>query len=523
MGVAFIVTVLVALLIVMIRTYVSRPVADTDDEEAGHEEPDDKATRKAKTPGAKKKKEQPRATATGEAETGGVVLTGEFKEILRILNHTTHSIFISGKAGTGKSHLLQYFTEKTHKQFVVLAPTGIAALNVKGQTIHSFFRFPGGPIHASALQPDPARRDLFQNLEMIIIDEVSMVRADLMDGIDWALRTNRNRKETPFGGVQMVFIGDLYQLPPVVAGNELSQFIRTHYGGEYFFNAPVFRAGFHYVRKELTHVFRQQDDAFKQILGKIRENKAGSRDFALLNARHVGNAGGPVADAVYLTTTNSNVRKINQSNLAQLTTPECVYPAVFTGKIEAEYNRLHAKLLAKEITGAQFEEQLDGKLPADVHLKLKLGAQIMLIKNDPLKRWVNGSVGRLVKLDPDAIWVRVDGKTHKVEREQWSEITYAYDAQTKAITAQTKGTFRQFPVKLAWAMTIHKSQGKTFDRAVIDMGSGAFAHGQTYVALSRCRTLEGIRLNRQIGPADIIVDQRVAEYYRTAFGNSVQK
>jgi ATP-dependent exoDNAse (exonuclease V) alpha subunit len=166
---------------------------------------------------------------------------------------------------------------------------------------------------------------------------------------------------------------------------------------------------------------------------------------------------------------------------------------------------------------------MDGKLPADVHLKLKLGAQIMFIKNDPLKRWVNGTVGRLVKLDADAIWARVDGKTYQVEREQWSEITYAYDAQTKTIKEQTKGTFRQFPVKLAWAMTIHKSQGKTFDRAVIDMGSGAFAHGQTYVALSRCRTLEGIRLNRQISPADVIVDHRVAEYYRTAFGNRVQK
>jgi ATP-dependent exoDNAse (exonuclease V) alpha subunit len=523
MGVAFIVTILVALLIVMIRTYSARPVADPDEEEAGHEEPGDEATREAEMPNAKTRNEQPRAAATGDTETGDVVLTDEFKEILHILNHTAYSIFISGKAGTGKSHLLQYFTERTSKQFVVLAPTGIAALNVKGQTIHSFFRFPGGVIHSNSLQPDLARRDLFQNLEMVIIDEVSMVRADLMDGIDWALRTNRNRKDVPFGGVQMVFIGDLYQLPPVVAGNELSQFIKSTYGGEYFFNAPVFRTGFNYFRKELTHVFRQKDDAFKLMLGRIRENKAGSRDFALLNTRHVGVAGDQVTDAVYLTTTNNNVRKINQSNLAQLTTREFVYPAAFTGKIEADYNRLYAKLLAKEMTEAQFEEQMDGKLPADVHLKLKLGAQIMFIKNDPLRRWVNGTVGRLVKLDADAIWARVDGKTYQVEREQWSEITYAYDAQTKTIKEQTKGTFRQFPVKLAWAMTIHKSQGKTFDRAVIDMGSGAFAHGQTYVALSRCRTLEGIRLNRQIGPADIIVDQRVAEYYRTAFANRIQK
>jgi hypothetical protein len=526
MGVAFIVTVLVVLLIVMIRTYAARPVADTGEAEEVQEESN--ARNQESNAGKARAEKAPRAETnnaqTGDAEaTGGVVLTGEFKEILRILNHTDHSIFISGKAGTGKSYLLQYFTEKTAKQFVVLAPTGIAALNVKGQTIHSFFRFPGGIIQANSLQPDPARRDLFENLQMVIIDEVSMVRADLMDGIDRALRTHRNRKEVPFGGVQMVFIGDLYQLPPVVAGRELSQFIQTHYGGEYFFNAPVFREGFGYLRRELTHVFRQQDNAFREVLGRVRENKAGTRDFALLNARHVDHAAGPVADAVYLTTTNHHVRKINQSNLAQLTTPEVVYPAVCTGKIEAEYNRLYARLQAREITEAQFDEQLDGKLPADVHLKLKLGAQVMFVKNDPHKRWVNGTVGKLVKLDADTIRVRVDGKTYPVEREQWSEITYEYNAQTRAIKEQTKGTFKQFPVKLAWAMTIHKSQGKTFDRAVIDMGNGAFAHGQTYVALSRCRTLEGIRLNRRIGPADVIVDQRVAEYYRASFGKGVKK
>jgi hypothetical protein len=450
------------------------------------------------------------------------VLTEEFKEILHVLNDTTDSIFISGKAGTGKSQLLQYFTERTPKQFVVLAPTGIAALNVKGQTIHSFFRFAGGIIQPNALGADRARSSLFENLEMVIIDEVSMVRADLMDGIDWALRVNRNNRGTPFGGVQMVFIGDLYQLPPVVAGNEVSRFIQTQYGGEYFFNAPVFSGGFHYVRIQLTHVFRQQDDAFRQVLSRIRENQAGPPDFALLNARHEAQAGDAVADAVYLTTTNQHVRKINKSNLEKLPTPEVVYRASFTGKMEEEYRGLYAKLQAKEITEAQFEEQLEGKLPADVHLKLKLGAQVMFIKNDSQKRWVNGTVGRLVEMNDDHLWVRVEGKTHPVEREQWGEIAYAYDARTKEIKEQTKGTFRQFPVKLAWAMTIHKSQGKTFDQAVIDLGSGAFAHGQTYVALSRCRTLPGIRLKQRIGPRDVIVDKRVAEYYRTAFGNGTR-
>jgi hypothetical protein len=519
MGVAFIVTILVVLLIVVIRTYASRPAEETGEADTG-EEANDGETREAKKSKKRNAKTREEETEeTGDEQTGDFVLTGEFKEILHTLNHTTDSIFISGKAGTGKSHLLKYFTERTRKQFVVLAPTGIAALNVKGQTIHSFFRFPGGPVKCNALQPDLTRRDLFQNLQMVIIDEVSMVRADLMDGIDWALRTNRNDNETPFGGVQMVFIGDLYQLPPVVAGHELSQYIRSHYGGEYFFNAPVFSNGFRYLRKELTHVFRQPDDAFKHLLNRVRENQAGVGDFALLNSRHVDNGGAPVADAVYLTTTNHNVRKINKSNLEKLTTDQFVYRALFTGKLEEEYNRLYAKWQAKELTEEQFEEQMDNKFPADVHLKLRLGAQVMFVKNDPLKRWVNGTVGRLVKLDDEAVWARVEGKTYQVEREQWNEITYAYDAGTREIKAHTKGTFRQFPLKLAWAMTIHKSQGKTFDRAVIDMGSGAFAHGQTYVALSRCRTLQGIRLCKEIRPADVIVDKRVADYYRAAFGN----
>jgi hypothetical protein len=486
-----------------------------------------KAAAKHDAPKTATQRNTPKTTAKRDAPKQAAkrdfVLTEEFKEILNVLNNTTNSIFISGKAGTGKSQLLQYFTERTQKQFVVLAPTGIAALNVKGQTIHSFFRFTGGLIQPSALGPDRARSSLFENLEMIIIDEVSMVRADLMDGIDWALRVNRKDRATPFGGVQMVFIGDLYQLPPVVAGNEVSQYIQSNYGGEYFFNAPVFSKGFKYIRIELTHVFRQKDDAFKQVLGRIRENKAVSPDFALLNSRHVDHAGDAITDAVYLTTTNQHVRKINKTNLEKLPTPEVVYRASFTGKMEEDYRGLFAKLQAKEITEAQFEEQLEGKLPADVHLKLKLDAQVMFIKNDSLKRWVNGTVGRVEKMDDDHIWVRVDGKTHQVEREQWGEIAYAFDAQTKEIKEQTKGTFKQFPVRLAWAMTIHKSQGKTFDQAVIDLGSGAFAHGQTYVALSRCRTLQGIRLNQRISSKDVIVDKRVAEYYRTAFGNGARK
>ncbi len=447
-----------------------------------------------------------------EKQKSAFTVTDEFKDILHLLNNTSESIFISGKAGTGKSTLLQYFTARTTKKYVILAPTGVAAMNVKGQTVHSFFRLPPRLIQPHTLKPEYAKNALYENLDMVIIDEVSMISANLMDAIDQSLRINRNRPDEPFGGLQMVFIGDLFQLPPVVK-TDLQEYFKATYGGNYFFDSPVFKTDFFYHRKELTHVFRQKDERFKQVLNRIRENNASFKDFVLLNSRHRNNVGDNNS-SVFLTTTNRNVKKINKENLANLPTKEFSYEAALTGKINEEFEQLKNRLAEKKISEQEFEDEIEMRFPTNVFLKLKVGAQVMMIKNDSLKRWVNGTVGHISKLTETAIWVEIGANVYQLERESWEEISYRYDARSKEIRENILGTFTQFPVKLAWAMTIHKSQGKTFDKVVIDLGSGAFSHGQTYVALSRCRTLEGIVLNKEIRPSDIIVDERVIAYYQ---------
>ncbi len=440
------------------------------------------------------------------------VLTDEFKEILRILNETNESVFISGKAGTGKSSLLQYFAKHTNKKYVILAPTGIAAMNVKGQTVHSFFKLPPRLIQAAQLKPEYSKNALYENIDMVIIDEVSMVSANLMEAVDMALRVNRNRLTEPFGGVQMVFIGDLFQLPPVVK-NDLQEYFAVTYGGIYFFDSPVFKTDFTYHRKELTHIFRQKDEKFKKVLNHIRVNEARFEDFVLLNAQHRDNVGDNNS-SVFLTTTNRNVKKINKENLENLPAKEFVFEAVLTGKLKDEFERLKEQLSSKKISETEFEDEIEMRFPTNVFLKLKVGAQVMLIKNDSMKRWVNGTVGIISRLTNREIWVEIDGQSYKMEQETWEEISYQYDAKQKEIKENILGKFTQFPVKLAWAMTIHKSQGKTFDKVVIDIGTGAFSHGQTYVALSRCKTLEGIVLNKEIRPSDVIVDDRVIAYYK---------
>lgn len=440
------------------------------------------------------------------------LLTDEFKDILHVLDNTSESVFISGKAGTGKSSLLQYFTARTEKKFVVLAPTGIAAMNVKGQTVHSFFKFPPRLIQADKLKPEYARNALYENLDMVIIDEVSMISANLMEAVDTALRINRNRHNEPFGGVQMVFIGDLFQLPPVVK-SDLQEYFTATYGGNYFFDSPVFKNDFVYHKKELTHIFRQKDERFKKVLNRIRVNEARFEDFVLLNARHRDNVGDNNS-SIFLTTTNKNVKRINKENLENLSGKEYIFEAVLTGKLRDEFERLKEQLVNKKISEAEFEDEIEIKFPTNVFLKLKIGAQVMMLKNDGLKRWVNGTVGHITRLNHGEVWVEIDGHSYRMEQETWQDISYQYDAKRKEIKENIQGTFTQFPIKLAWAMTIHKSQGKTFDKVVIDIGTGAFSHGQTYVALSRCKTLEGIVLTKEIRPSDVIVDERVIRYYK---------
>lgn len=426
------------------------------------------------------------------------ILTEEFEQTLDILENTYESVFITGKAGTGKSSLLRHFIDATDKKVVVLAPTGVASLNVGGQTIHSFFRFPPSVIDPKSIQIDRGREDFFDRLEMVIIDEISMVRSDVMHGIDIALRNNRLRFNDPFGGVQMVFIGDLFQLPPVLRSNERDHILST-YGGQYFFDAPVFQ-DYKYHFKELNRVFRQSEEQqqFKTLLNNIRNNEVEEEDIELLKSRHIDSVG-EQKNALFLTTRRNIAKSINTEKISKLRGKEYV----FTAKLSGKYTQF------KDLD----EEKLDNKFPAPFNLVLKKNAQVMMLKNDPRKRWVNGSIGKVVNISDTSVTVKIDHNKYMVEKETWNEVKYSLDKETGGIENKITAGFTQFPMRLSYAITIHKSQGKTFDNVVIDVGTGAFAHGQVYVALSRCKTLGGISLNNIINNSDIIVDPRIIEYH----------
>lgn len=402
------------------------------------------------------------------------------------------SVFVTGRAGTGKSTLLQLFRSTTRKKVVVLAPTGIAALNVRGQTIHSFFSFPPKVVQKEDIRRK-RNRSLYKNLEAIVIDEVSMVRADLLDGIDMFLRLNREN-EMPFGGVQMIFFGDLYQLPPVVSRNVEKQFFSTYYNSPYFFSAKIMESGFPLEMIELTKIYRQDEKAFIRLLDAIRTFSIDYDDLAELNTRYDP---GFESQAPYITlcSVNALANQINMSRLRAL---------------EAETHTY-----AAEISG-DFQQKL---FPTDQFLTLKEGAQVMLLRNDPARKFVNGTLAVVQALDGEGITLRLLGDTGdseevELEKSEWEMIRYEIsDRQRGKLEARVIGTFRQYPLRLAWAITIHKSQGKTFDKVIIDLGRGAFEYGQTYVALSRCRTLGGIVLKRPLKFSDIMVDQRIVDYY----------
>lgn len=422
-----------------------------------------------------------------------LTLSEEFKAVLDQLENTKDNLFITGRAGTGKSTLLKLFRRTTRKVTTVLAPTGIAALNVKGQTLHSFFGFPPKMINRYDIQRRKNWR-MYCKLELIIIDEISMVRADMLDNIDIFLRINRN-VDAPFGGVQMVFFGDLFQLPPVIASDFEKRHFVTHYDSPYFFSSDILaKSDFEFSMIELHQVFRQDERKFINLLDSIRLNHFDYDDMEELNERHV-----PLPeDAEYfitLTSRNKTADAINSEQINKLTTEPFSYTANITGSFNP---RLY---------------------PTDPVLMLKEGAQVMFLKNDLQKRFVNGSIGIIRELTANKIVVSVldgyeDTKTFELEKWEWEIIRYNNDPQNpRAIKTDTVGTFKQYPIKLAWAITIHKSQGKTFDKVIIDLGGGAFEYGQTYVALSRCRTFDGIILKNPINPRDIMVDERVRDFY----------
>lgn len=415
-------------------------------------------------------------------------MTPELSRTFNLMENSKENLFITGKAGTGKSVLLQYFKDRTRKKIVVVAPTGVAALNVGGSTIHSFFRFRPGLVRTEDVRVIPKKRELFHSLDAVVVDEVSMVRADLMDAIDYSLRINRNRDE-PFGGVQTILIGDLYQLPPVVGSKKLDEYFANTYESPFFFSANVIKQA-QPSKIELQRVFRQTDPQFIELLNKIRKRQVTAEELQVLNGRF-----NPIVTSgkdelvINLTSTNELAYGINHDYLNSLPSHDYYFNAVITG---------------------DFNEK---SYPTEKRLCLKKGAQVMMVKNDPDKRWVNGSLGIIKNLSQHSIRVSLGRDSYQVGPVTWEKIDYEYNSEEGKIEPVVIGSFRQYPIKLAWAITIHKSQSKTFEKEIIDLGkNGAFAHGQAYVALSRCRSFQGIHLKTPIKLSDIILDERVVDF-----------
>ncbi len=417
--------------------------------------------------------------------------TEDFLKAYDLMENNTECVFITGKAGTGKSTLLQHFKRNSRKKMVVLAPTGIAALNVGGSTLHSFFKLPPRPINRSEIKTLSRKmRKLYQSVDTIVIDEISMVRADMMDIIDRFMRLNGKHRHKPFGGTQMIFIGDLFQLPPVVSNDEEAKLFSSTYDSPFFFSAKVFQE-VELISVELTRVFRHKEQEFIRLLNSIRNNKATSKDIKRINQRYQPNFELEINDYyITLTTTNNTASEINTAQLEKLPTPLYQFEGEIKGKFDNE------------------------TLPTESALYLKEGAQVMFVKNDSEGRWANGTLGRIKKIEQEQIQVETPDKMiYPVKRLKWEMLTYEFDEKTEIMATEVIGSFTQYPLKLAWAMTIHKSQGKQFDKVIIDLGWGTFAHGQLYVALSRCKTLEGLVLKSKVRPKDVIVDERVIEFF----------
>lgn len=430
----------------------------------------------------------------------------EFKSALDLITRTRQSVFLTGKAGTGKSTFLKHLCEIVKKKFIVLAPTGIAAINANGSTIHSFFKLPFRPM----LPDDPdlslvngrifeffkykkEHKKLIQEVELIIIDEISMVRADMVDCIDRILRVYSNNMRTPFGGKQLVFVGDVFQLEPVVTSDS-KDILNRFYPNPYFFSAKVFSET-RLVPIEFTKIYRQSDKVFISILDKIRNGSVGALDLQTLNSRY-NPSFNPSADEMYITlaTKRDNVDYINERKMAELPTPE---------------------FLSQGLIDGDFPES---SLPTAKDLLLKEHAQVMFIRNDMQwpRRWVNGSLGVVSNIDEyDNVYVLLeDGREVQVDLETWRNYRYKYNEAEKKIEEEIIGTFTQLPLKAAWAITVHKSQGLTFNRVIVDFNGGVFAGGQAYVALSRCTSLEGMTLKKAIGRSDVFVRSEILEFSR---------
>ena len=451
-----------------------------------------------------------------------VTLSNEQQALFDYIEGSENNIFVTGRAGTGKSTLLSYLIENTKKKVAVCAPTGVAALNVGGVTIHSLFGFPFGILGTEDIGRHLNRRtrEVLGAIDMLVIDEVSMVNADLMDTMSRAMGIARGRRKLPFGGAQVVMFGDPYQLAPVPGNNEERAYMAENYQSNWFFDAHVWRED-SLERYELSEIFRQHDEHFKEILNAIRDGSCTQEMLDYINK--CGNRFPPHDDVIRLATINESVNSVNRHRMSRLETKPKTFNAIFSAADEKAFGRT---------------------LPAEPVLELKVGAQVMFIKNDDsstvknpngtgvLKRWVNGTIGTVVDLPSSGgVVVEVDGETFDVGRSTWEKVRYEIDEQfdealgrvKEVLVAVPLAEFQQIPLRLAWAVTVHKSQGQTYDEVVIDMGRGAFSPGQTYVALSRVRSLEGLYLTRAIRMSDIMVDQDVLRFMSTVTQTAVAK
>jgi ATP-dependent DNA helicase PIF1 len=433
------------------------------------------------------------------------------KKAIDLILNTKQNVFVTGKAGTGKSTLLEHIRSIAERRIIILAPTGISAVNVNGETIHSFFTLKPGFEKDEAIHMvlNKTKLDKFKSIKTIAIDEISMVRADLLDAVDIVLRRSR-KVDKPFGGVQMVFFGDLYQLPPVLTNDDRNKFF-SEYNSPYFFDAEVFHEkmnmfseSFKIVRVDLEKIYRQSNLQFIKLLNAIRDNSINYEQIKELNKRYQPNFTPKDSEKyIYLMTTNNGANGINEKKLGQLAGEEKVFIAEKTGTITKNL------------------------YPNDEKLVFRAGAQVMFICNDNERRWVNGTIGKILEIDDyvdnetglNQTIIKVektDGKVVEVKKHLWKISKYVFVAGE--FVRKNLGTFEQMPIKLAWAITIHKGQGKTFDKVIIDLSTGSFAHGQTYVALSRCSSLEGLVLKRPLRKSDIIMDRRVHDFVSNKMG-----